>query len=329
MKNHEQEKIFDIRVSFLNSVFGHGVRSADSYAVTCPSCCGTPERQHKKKLSIKLVDGMHHCWICGLKGKTLQYTIKKFHPARLSEYLRIFEEEDYKSKVKVPDDDFEEIVELPKSFMPLATCMPDDPDHVAVIRYLFSRGLNRQDFYRWRLGTCTSGKFRRKVIMPSFDGDGELNYFTARSIDSDGAKKYINSKVKRKNVVFNELNIRWDEPLTLVEGPFDLTKCNWNATAMLGSYLDESYLLFKKIVQNSTDVVLAMDTDAEDKKIKLAKKLISYGINVKSINLNTFNDVGEMSKRQFTEALNGATAWSSAMTLKTKIRKIRSSSFFR
>jgi len=328
MKDQEHERIFEIRASFLNSVFGHGLRSADSYAVTCPACCTDSARQHKKKLSIKLIDGMHHCWICGLKGKTLQYTIKKFHSSRLSEYLRIFEEEDYKSRLSADVEEVEEAPRLPDNFVSLATSFPDDPDHVAVVKYLFGRGLTRNDFYQWRLGTCLNGKFSRRVIMPSFDTYGDLNYFTARSIDSNGSKKYINSKVKRKDVIFNEINIRWNEPLTLVEGPFDLVKCNWNATAMLGSYLDESYLLFKKIVQNNTDVILAMDSDAEDKRIKLAKKLLSYGINVKSINLGKFNDVGEMSKKHFSGLLSNATVWTTSTTLKTKIKKIRSSSFF-
>ena len=164
--------------------------------------------------------------------------------------------------------------------------------------------------------------------MPSFDVEGELNYYTARSIDSDGAKKYINSKVKRKDVIFNEINIRWNEPLTLVEGPFDLMKCNWNATAMLGSYLDESYLLFQKIVKNQTDVILAMDADAVEKRHKIAQKLRSYGVDVKYLDLGTFDDVGEMSKTEFTTALQRAKSWSAVSFLNAKIGKIRSSSMF-
>lgn len=327
MISYDEEKVFEIRTSFLRSIFGEGVRSADSYAVSCPICCATPERRHKKKWSIKLDTGMHHCWICGFKGKTLQYAIKKHKPAHLQEYLRIFEEEDYNSNIASKEEE-EEAARLPFGFIPVATTIPRDPDHIAVLRYLFSRGLKKSDFYRYRLGTCLNGKFSRRVIMPSFDSDGELNYFTARSIDSDGAKKYINSKVKRKNVIFNEINIRWNEPLTLVEGPFDLMKCNWNATAMLGSYLDESYLLFQKIVKNQTDIILAMDSDAAEKMVKIAQKLKSYGINVKYLDLGKFNDVGEMSKKDFDLALTGAKSWSSVSMLSTKIRQIRSSSIF-
>jgi DNA primase len=325
MISHEEEKIYDIRVSFLRSLFGEGVRSIDSFAVTCPACCSGESRKHKKKLSIKLNDGMHHCWICGLKGKTLRYTIRKYHPSKLSEYCRIFEEEDYTSKISQKEE-IEEKVELPAGFLPIACNTPYDPDHIAVVRYLFERKLDRSDFYRWRLGTCLSGKFSRRVVMPSFDSEGYLNYFTARSIDSDGAKKYINSKVKRKDIIFNEINIRWNLPLTLVEGPFDLMNCNWNATAMLGSYLDESYLVFQMIVKNNTDVVLAMDSDAVEKRIKIAQKLKSYGINVKYINLDKFNDVGEMSKADFLSALTNAKEWTSVSSLNTKISRIRSSS---
>ena len=327
MISHEEEKIYEIRTSFLRSLFGEGVRSADSFAVTCPKCCSGEDRKHKKKLSIKLNDGMHHCWICGLKGKTLRYTVKKYYPNRLSEYCRIFEEEDYSSRLVKPEE-IEEKVQLPAGFLPIASNVPYDPDHMAVVKYLFGRRLRRPDFYRWRLGTCLSGKFSRRVIMPSFDADGYLNYFTARSIDSDGAKKYINSKVKRKDIVFNEINIDWNKPLTLVEGPFDLINCNWNSSAMLGSYLDESYLLFQRIVKNNTDVILAMDSDAVDKRTKIAQKLKSYGINVKYVNLGKFNDVGEMSKSDFAASLNEAKEWSSVSLLTTKISKIRSSSIF-
>ena len=327
MITYDEEKVFEVRESFLRSTFGAGVRSADSFAVTCPNCCDVEGRRHKKKWSIKLTDGMHQCWICGLKGKTLQYTIKKYYPAKLAEYLRIFEGKDYNESVSLPEEE-ELKVELPYGFIPVATTMPVDPDHVAVLRYLFGRGLGRSDFYRFRLGTCLDGKFSRRVIMPSFDCDGELNYYTARSIDSDGAKKYINSKVKRKDIIFNEINLRWNEPLTLVEGPFDLMKCNWNATAMLGSYLDESYLLFQKIVKNQTNVILAMDSDAIEKRSKIAQKLKSYGVNVKYLDLGTFNDVGEMSKSEFSSALTGAKSWSAVSFLNAKIGKIRSSSIF-
>ena len=69
----------------------------------------------------------------------------------------------------------------------------------------------------------------------------------------------------KKQIIFNELNIKWDEELTIVEGPFDLTKSNFNTTCLLGSSLNESYELFKKIVKNKTPVLLGLDPDAMTK----------------------------------------------------------------
>ena len=270
---------------------------------------------------------MHHCWICGLKGKTLFYTMKNFFPARLEEYGRIFDEKDYQGQIDATEIEQESNVELPPDFISLAVAYESkDPDIRDVVNYLSSRGLGVGDFWKWRLGTCVSGRFSRRVIMPSFDRFGALNYFTARSIDSDGAKKYINSKVKRKEVIFNDINIRWNEPLVLVEGPFDLTKCGWNSAAMLGSFLDESYLLFREIVTHGTSVVLVLDQDATKKMIKIAEKLTSYGINVKCVNLDKFNDVGEMSKQEFQQILATAYEWSPTSRLQSLIGQIKSGS---
>ncbi len=322
----QEERVLDIRVSFLADTFGRGVRSDISYAVACPSCCADDHRQHKKKLSIRLDTGMHHCWICGLKGKTLLYTIKKFKPSRLEEYSRIFDEADYQSHI-APHELIEEKLKLPEGFVPLAMLQDSkDPDARDAIRYLENRGLGWNDFFRWQLGTCVAGKFCRRIIMPSFDNTGELNYFTGRSIDSDGAKKYMNSKVKRKDVIFNELNIRWDEQLVLVEGPFDLVKCGWNSSALLGSFLDESYALFRKIVTNHTDVILVLDREAANKMAKIAERLTGYGINVKCVNLDKFNDVGEMSKEDLRRTLDDAYLWSSTSKLESLIRQIKSGS---
>ena len=322
----QEEKVLDIRANFIASLFGTGLRAGFSYAVTCPQCCGEGHRRKKKKLSIRLDNGMHHCWICGLKGKTLLYTIKKFFPTRLEEYGRIFDEEDYQNHINDQEEQ-DLVLELPEGFVPLALAHGSrDPDIRDVVEYLCSRGLGLDDFWHWRLGTCTTGRFSRRVIMPSFDQFGALNYFTARSIDSDGAKKYINSKVKRKDVIFNEINIRWDEPVVLVEGPFDLVKCGWNSIAMLGSFLDESYILFRKIVTYGSDVVLVLDQDASSKMTKIAHALSSYGINVKCVNLDKFNDVGEMSKLEFQQILATAYEWSPTSRLQSLISQIKSGS---
>ena len=162
--------------------------------------------------------------------------------------------------------------------------------------------------------------------MPSFDSEGDLNYFTARSIDSNIQRKYLNSRAQKKNLIFNEINIDWKNEITLVEGPFDLVKCNRNAVPLLGSSLNETYALFKKIVQNKTPVLMALDPDAAQKSEDICKKLYSYGLDVRVLDHENFEDVGSMSKEFFLKKRKEATPWTLEHGLYRLISKIKSGS---
>ena len=64
------------KVKFVKSVFGDCDldRSGENVAVSCPSC----KNSTKRKLSINLSTWQTHCWVCGLKGKTLFPILKKY-----------------------------------------------------------------------------------------------------------------------------------------------------------------------------------------------------------------------------------------------------------
>tara|TARA_Y100000310_G_scaffold330584_1_gene402492 strand:+ start:3870 stop:4829 length:960 start_codon:yes stop_codon:yes gene_type:complete len=310
------------RVNFITSIFGPGIINQDSISVCCPSCCS--DRPNKRKLVIKIDNGMHHCWICDLKGSSLKYTVRRFAPERYGEFLRIFNESD--AKAQRVEDHFEKVA-LPKNFIPLGLNLNSlDPDVRDTVTYIFNRGLSERDIWYFKMGTCTTGRFRRRVILPSFDVEGELNYFTARSIDSVSQRKYLNSKAKKKNLIFNEINIDWKKELTLVEGPFDLVKCDKNTTALLGSAINESYLLFQKIVKNKTPLLIALDPDASDKIEEICKKFYSYGVDIRMLAIDPFADVGEMSKEEFLKRKKSAMPWRLEHRLYQLINKIKSGS---
>jgi len=311
-----------IRASFLQEAFGSGIVNGESIALTCPQC--SKDRKDKKKLIVKLTDGMHHCWVCGLKGRTLKYTVRKFAPNKLSKYKSIFEDESIEAK-----EEIEEKIEIsiPAGFLLLANNLKTrDPDVRDTINYAYSRGLSMKDLWFYKFGTCQSGRFRRRLIMPSFDSFGKLNYYTGRSIDSETSRKYLNARAKKKDLIFNELNIRWDEELTMVEGPLDLVKCNYNTTSILGSFLGEDYCLFQKIVKNKTPTLLALDSDAQLKQQKICKALYSYGVKVRILETKGYQDVGEMTREQFLKLKDSALLWNPRDILKHKIRAIKSGS---
>ena len=316
------------KVALLRRAFGEPQVSRDGKEalLICPSC--KKSGKTKRKLSVRLEDGTYHCWVCEIRGRNLFYLFREYAPA-YQEALRDSGFDTGGIGHREPRDVPEEPVALsvPPGFVLLADSLGStDPDVKDCIRYCRSRGLSQGDLWYFKLGTYLSGRFRRRVMMPSFDSDGALNYFTARAIDGDAGIKYLNSKVPRLNVIFNELNIDWAEPLTLVEGPFDLVKTTDNATCLLGSNLPKTSALFRQIVRHGTRVTLALDPDARRKSHTVAKLLSSYGIEVFTVDVPPDRDVGDMTKREYEALIATATPWQASDRLLHLISNIRSGS---
>ena len=318
------------KVSALKAAFGtlELSRDGDDVSVKCPKCAKPSST--KKKLVIRLEDGLFHCWVCGLKGRSLAYLYKKYAPAYLDDVSKIVKSQANSlfSLEDIPEE--EEKITIPKGFKLLGPLIgkAKDPDIKAALHYCKSRGLSTRDLWHYRIGTCASGRFRRRVIIPSFDEEGKLNYYSARTIDEDTGMKYINASVPKVSVVFNEINIDWKKELALVEGPFDLVKCNTNSTCLLGSHLSKDSLLFERIVVNQTPIVVALDPDAQKKSHEIAKMLASYGIAVKLADIPENMDVGDMTRTQFINVRESAQKWHVEDRLYNLISGIRSGTVF-
>jgi len=141
------------------------------------------------------------------------------------------------------------------------------------------------------------------VIIPSFDDDGDVNFFIARSYSGD-SYKYKNPRAS-KNIVFNELFIDWNEDLTIVEGVFDAVVAG-NAAPILGSTLQKHARLIQKIVYNDTPVFVALDPDAQKKENKLIQTLLKYDIELYKIDVSGYEDIGSMSREVFNERKQNA-----------------------
>jgi hypothetical protein len=315
------------KVKLLTSAFGVGISSRDGedIAFCCPSC--SKSGSSKKKLAIKLDKGLYHCWVCGLSGKRIDSLFRKFAPHLLPELKKVGGwARSYKK-----DDETEEQPEIklkiPDGFVLLGASLNSrDPDVKESISYCHRRGLSTRDIWYFKLGTCKSGRFRRRVIFPSFSDTGTLNYYTARSIDLDSKMKYINAGVPKKAVLFNDINIDWSQSLTLVEGPFDLTKSTFNSSCLLGSHLPDDGMLFRKIVKNRTPVNLALDPDAIQKSHNIAKLLSSYNIDVDMVTVPRGKDVGDLTRKAFQALVEKKEPWKSDDRLRILISKIKTGS---
>jgi len=316
------------KIKFYESIFGRGRISNNgvNFDVRCPICA--PLDTSKKKLAIRTSDDANHCWVCGWKARSLAPLLRKYGT---QEHLNAYREltgHNGKSDLITAEIDKVQKIELPKDFRLLTLASNMDPDVKAAWRYVYSRGLTDRDAWYFKFGVSDEVRWKRRVIMPSFDFNGELNYFVARAIDKDKKPKYDNPDVDKNPVVFNEINIDWTKRLTLVEGPFDLVKCPENTTALLGSDLDERHEIFNKILLHDTPVALALDGDMWHKKMpKIVKKIQEYNIDVVVVDVRPWGDPGNMSKGEFEKALSEATIFDWDNMFSNRLKKAAEISF--
>jgi hypothetical protein len=316
------------KIKFYESIFGRGRISSNgkNFDVRCPICA--PLDPSKKKLAIRTTDDANHCWVCGWKSRSLAPLLRKYGTQEHLNAYRSLIGIDGKSTLLTAQVDKATKIELPKDFQLLTLSNYEDPDVKAAWRYVYSRGLSDRDAWYFKFGLSNEAKWHRRVIMPSFDDKGELNYFVARAIDKDKKPKYDNPDIDKNPIVFNEINIDWSKRLVLVEGPFDLVKCPENSTALLGSDLDERHEVLNKILLNNTPVALALDGDMWNKKTpRIVKKLQEYNVDVVVVDVRPWGDPGNMSKAEFEEALNNAKPLLWEDRFLTKLDKFVSSSF--
>jgi len=165
-------------------------------------------------------------------------------------------------------------------------------------RYLRDRGISKQDILYWKIGYAVSGEYSGRVIIPSFNLDGNIDYFIARTYENDW-KRYLNPPTP-KDIIFNELYIDWSSDITIVEGVFDAIKAK-NAIPILGSTLREGSRLFRELIKNDPAIYIALDPDAEKKAEKLINTLLAYDAEVYKIPIPAEKDVGDMSNEEFLE----------------------------
>lgn len=284
------------KLSILHNILGRSFNSNEEHLFACPYC-----GHHKNKFSVNVEKNVYKCWICDARGKNLFRVIRRFgsfsqqekwkelsgHQEDLGEFDRLFE-------VEVVVEQREQILEMPQGFKSL-TIPSNSKSYIKALRYLAERGIGKYDILRWKMGYTTEGPFKNRVIIPSFNGQGDLNYFIARTF-ADDYRRYMNPPVSR-NIVFNELYVDFEEEVTIVEGVFDAIKAH-NAVPILGSTIRETSKLFRKIANNDTPVLMALDPDAKKKSEFIKKLFLKYGVEVREIEYPDERDIGDMSKEE-------------------------------
>lgn len=288
--------INELLVNLANSVLGTGKRTArGNQAYSCPYC-----NHHKPKLEVNFTENKKgynpwHCWVCNKKGTRISTLFKKVKasPEKLQElYKLIGAEQEREQVINV------KALELPKEYTPILSSKDIIAKHA--LAYLKKRGLTEDDIVKYNMGYCESGRYANMIIIPSYDANGSLNYFTGRSFEKDPYVKYRNPETSRDIIPF-EMFINWDLPLVLCEGPFDAIAIKRNAIPLLGKNLQPT--LLKKIVKSTVQkIYIALDSDARKQALKFAEKFMNEGKEVYLVELEG-KDPSEMGFAHFTNLI--------------------------
>ena len=285
-------------VSTLNSVLGVGKStSKGNYAYHCPFC-----NHHKPKLEINLNEtdsgeNKWHCWVCDKRGKSI---VKLFQliSAPKEKILEVKTVTKYTSG-KFEIKEIDKKVELPEEFVSLSL-HGNNIEYKHAINYLKRRQITLDDILKYNIGYCVNGKYSNCIVIPSYDKDGNLNYFTARNFNKNSSVKYKNPDVSRDIIPF-ELFINWNLPIILCEGPFDALAIKRNVIPLLGKNIQKS--LKKKLAKSEVQkIYIALDKDAIKQALTFCEELINEGKEVYLVEMNG-KDPSEMGFENFTNLI--------------------------
>ena len=285
-------------IALVNSVLGTGKSTArGNYAYHCPFC-----NHHKPKLEVNFTENKKgenpwHCWACDRKGKKIYQIFKHIQvPSNTMAELRSIVKTEFNDKEAV----VEEKVSLPKEFKSLLNVSKTDILGRHALTYLKSRNINEEDIVKYNIGYCETGRYAKMVIIPSYDENGNLNYFTGRSFEKEPSVKYRNPSVSRDIIPF-ELFINWEIPFILCEGPFDAIAIKRNAIPLLGKNIQSN--LMKKIVMSSVEkIYIALDKDAQKQALSFCERLMNEGKEVYLVDMQD-KDPSEMGFKNFTNLI--------------------------
>ena len=306
----------ELLVSLVNSVLGIGKRtSKGNHSYNCPFC-----NHHKPKLEINFTDNKNgdnpwHCWACNKKGRKLRSLFKqiKASPEYFSQLKKLVKSGYEVEEIKIE----EKILELPKEFKNLIGSKNIISRHASA--YLKRRNINKDDILKYNIGYCEYGPYADRIVIPSYNSKGILNYFTSRTFKEDTFQTYKNPDTSR-NIIPFEMFINWDLPVILCEGPFDAIAIKRNVIPLLGKNIQSN--LMKKLVSSKVKkIYIALDTDAIKQALKFCEELLNEGKEVYLVELPG-KDPSEMGFKEFTKLVQKATPLNQFSLMEKKIMLI-------
>ena len=287
-------------VEMLRNFLGSDVKHSHSKGqinFDCPRCSSFKseyEGDGKGNLEVNYLFGAYNCWACGDINHThgtIRRLIKKYgNKQHLKRYNLINPYENLNR-----DKEEHSIEGLPKGFK---TLKEDDGsyDYQKAIEYLKKRNIGLDLIKKFNLGFITEGDYAGRIIVPSYDRFGNINYYLGRSYGWT-KMKYKNPEVSKMDIIFNEGKINWDSNVYIVEGVFDHIPIP-NSIPLLGKVLND-HIMEELLTKLTAKVIIVLDSDAYKDAVKLYKKLNSSKLHdrVMLVEMPDGYDVGDIYQR--------------------------------
>jgi DNA primase len=305
-------------IYLIDSILGKSKStSKGNRAYHCPEC-----KHHKLKLEVNLDETSPHfqsynCWTCGFKGKKLTTLFKKTE----ADFDKVSQ---LKLLVKSIPKDFEgKVVETKKAILPKEFISLIDPPNSLTtkhaLHYLKTRNITKEDIIKYNIGYCEFGNYSNMIIIPSYNSEGNLNYFTSRNFNKNSTIKYKNPDVSR-DIIGLELFINWNTPITLCEGMFDAIAIKRNAIPLLGKTIQNN--LMKKIINSSVQkIYIALDKDAIKQALNFCETLMNEGKEVYLVDIDD-KDPSDMGFIKFTNLIQNTFPLTFSNLLEKKLQTI-------
>jgi DNA primase len=288
----------DLILGVLESVLGKGKQfpKTGDYGFYCPLC------NHKNpKLIVNLNTGKYNCFTChpATKGQTPLTLLKKIGAPS----DKILELKGYLGYLKKEDESVITTVSLPKEFISLLD-NNNTLEKRQALAYVKSRGITESDIIKYNIGYCSNGRYRNRVIIPSYNKRGIANYFMARSFEKNPSRKFDAPTCNKAEIIGLENTINWSVPIILCEGIFDAIAIKRNAIPLFGKTIPKAIML--KLAESQVKTVyLALDKDALKEALNYSEKLVNMGKEVYLIELDG-KDPSDLGFEKITELLHNA-----------------------
>jgi DNA primase len=256
-------------VELLEDVLGdHGLHypNRGQISFNCPVC---DDDRNKHNLEVNYIDNVYKCWACGDSEGTHGSLGKIFDKYGNKKQKKLYNV--LKPETVVKREKKKKTLKLPEGFTLFKDSSPVYPVRRQAMNYLKSRGITDEMIEKFGIGFCDKGDHAGRIVIPSYNTKGELNYYIARSWNPMSRAKYKNPEAEKDKIIFWENLIDWNKDIYLVEGAFDGLFVD-NPIPMLGKHMSE--LLFETIYKKAkANIIICLDADAWENAVKLYHEL--------------------------------------------------------